>query len=90
MERSSVIFNSPTTYQVFEPMKKTMITITQIDVEEVNRSSSKKTRQSTWTSSPNVEHEELVKELNMLPLNTLEAIVNIFGTLNYVTKDRWH
>jgi hypothetical protein len=59
-----------------------MITITQIDVNEANGSSSERTQQSTWTSSPNVEHEEPTKEINMLPLNTFEAIINVFGTFD--------
>jgi hypothetical protein len=33
--------------------------------------------------------EEPTKEINTLPLNTLEAIVNVFGTFDYVTKERW-
>ncbi len=61
-----------------------VITIVQIDVEEVNGLTSDGTQQSTQTGSSNVDHEyqELTKELNMLLLNTPKIIVNAFGIIN--------
>jgi hypothetical protein len=42
-------------------------------------------------SSPNVDHEyqKPIEKLNTLVLNTLEIIVNAFGTIDWVTKEGW-
>ncbi len=68
-----------------------VVHVAQTEVEEVNGSTSDGTQQSTQMGSPNVDHnrEEPIEELNMLLLNTLENIINAFGTINWVTKKRW-
>ncbi len=84
------IFNSPTTYKVFQPIKKdAMIIVIQADVEEVNILTSDGTRQFTQTGSSNVDHEyqESINELNMLLLNTPKITINAFGTIDWVTKE---
>jgi hypothetical protein len=86
------MFNSPIAYQVLQPAKEeAMVTMAQMNVEEVNESTSDGTQQSTQMGSLNIDHEnqESTKELNMLLLNTPKIIVNSFGTIDWVTKEGW-
>jgi hypothetical protein len=81
------------TYQALQLVKEEemVITITQIDVEEVNISTSDETQQFTQTGSPNVGHkyQEPIEKLNMLLFNTPKNIVNAFGIIDWVTKEGW-
>jgi microcompartment protein CcmL/EutN len=77
---------------VLQLVKKEMVIIVvQIDVEEVNGSTSDGIQQSTQIGSPNVDHEyqEPTEQLNLLLLNTPEIIVNTFGIINWVTEEGW-
>jgi len=49
------------------------------------------TQQSTQMGSPNVDHgyQEPTEELNTLLLNTLDNIVNAFGTIDWVIEEGW-
>ncbi len=75
------------TYQVLQLVEEeTTIIVVQTDVEEVNGSTSDEIQQSTQMGSPNVDHnyQKPTEELN-----TLENIINAFGTIDWVTKKRW-
>jgi hypothetical protein len=68
------IFNSIITYQVFQLVEKeVVITIVQINVEEVNGLTSDGVQQTTQMNLSNVDHEyqKPTRELNMLLFNTL-------------------
>ncbi len=76
--------------QVLELVEKEVeIIIFQTNVEEVSRSTNDETQQSTQTSSPNIEYGDPIEEINTLQLNTLKTTVNVFITIDYVTKEGW-
>ncbi len=85
------IFNSPITYNVLQLVEEEVVIIIQINVEEVNISTSDGIQQSMQTSSLNIDHEyqKPTEELNTLLLNTPKAIINAFGIINQVTKEGW-
>ncbi len=88
----NTIFNAPIAYQVFQLVEdEVVIIVAQIDVEEVNGSTSDGIRQSTQTGSPNVDHEYKIsiEKLNTLLLITLKTTINAFGTIDQVTKEGW-
>ncbi len=70
---------------MLQPIKEEVIFIVvQIDVEEINGSTSDGIWLFTQMGWLNVDHEyqEPTKELNTLLLNTSKNIVNAFGTIN--------
>ncbi len=73
-----------------EPLKEEPIVLaTQSIVEETLLSSTKKTKQSIQFGLLATESEELSIGINIPKLITLESTFNVFGTLDWVTKEGW-
>jgi hypothetical protein len=77
--------------QIFAPLQsEDVVTTSQaivVGTKEVSQTSSEGIRQTTQSSSPNIEDEKWVE--NNLNFRTPLPIVPTFGTLESITKEGW-
>jgi hypothetical protein len=85
-----IIFSPSNSYQVLHPIEEQVeVIVVQTTIEETNGSPNENTQQSTKTRTPNETQEERDEGNVDAMLKTLDAIVNVFGTLDWVTKKGW-
>jgi hypothetical protein len=83
------IFSPYNSYQVLHPIEEEVeITIVQTIVEETNGSPGEDTHQFTTNGTPNNTQELDEGNVDTL-LRTLEVIVNVFETLDWVIEEGW-
>jgi hypothetical protein len=84
------IFSPSNSYQVLHLIEEQVeVIVMQTTIEETNGSPSEDIQQSTKTRTPNETQEERDEGNVDAMLKTLDAIVNVFGTLDWVTKEGW-